>query len=820
MRKFLIILFSIAFTWAACTGKKSKQSKQAFVQEIDSLGDVAFAAQYNNARACDSIAQIIYAKSEKKGYKKGIASAWFLKSAAQQQLGNYDLAIELAFKSLAIFIEIEDKKGKARVYNDIGIDYDFKASYVKAVKYYLKALEIFEQLNDAKGISNALNNMGLVYQNQKKYVEAREYHYKALNIAKEHKLGEAELNAMNSLGSVFIGLEEYNSALFFHQQVLKGDLKSGNKSHISYSYNNIGETYLQLKKYDTAIYYFKKSEKLKQELGNQRALANTWMNLGDVYIATKNYKKAEDYLRKSLEKSTKLGLLNTKRNIYALLYRLEKKRQNYSGALEYYVKAEKLENELNNGKKMAEISHLEKIYEVEKAQRITSEAESNARKTKQLAILYGGISLILFILLGSLWVVYRQKKRNTTILLNYQKQLEHKNQELEYKNKQVLAQKKEVETAFAARSRFLSFMSHEIRTPLNGITGLVDLLQAMNMLPEQKEYIEALKLSADNLLLLLNNILDLSRLEVGKIELEKRNINIPKYVNTQVTLFKASALLKGVELSSIIDKNIPNSLQGDGYRISQILTNLINNAIKFTRGGQVKVECNLVESKNNIHTVRFAVVDNGIGISKEKLKTIVEPFSQAEAHTTRKYGGTGLGLAIVQLLLDAMGSTLEIESEPKKGSTFFFTLNLPAYETPIISNGDIINPSGGEKLTHKKVLVVEDNETNVLVLTKVLANWEIQCDVANNGFTAIELANSNKYDIILMDLHLPKITGYETAQRIKTSGGINSQTPILAITAADEGEVEQHPHRQFLDGVMRKPLQPQTLLDEMYRLLT
>jgi signal transduction histidine kinase len=820
VHKVFAIIFSIALTWAGCTGKESQQKKQAYAQEIDSLVDTAFALQYNNAYACDSIAQIVYTKSQETNYKKGIANAWFLRSAAQQQFGNYDSAIDLAFKSLAVFIELNDDKGKARVYNDLGIDYDFKASYAKSIRYYLKALEIFEKLEDARGISNALNNIGLVYQNQKRMGEARGYHQRALDIAEKNNLEGAVLNAKNSLGSVFMELGDYDSALFFHQQVLDADLESGNKSYISYSYNNIGEAYLKKKEYDTAIAYFEKSKKLKKELGNRRALANTLMNLGEAYIVTKNYDEAKRCLNKALIITTDIDLPEKRQEIFELLHRLAFEKGNYKQSLVYFKEVAKIRRVINHDKKMAEISRLEKNYEVEKAQRITTEAESKARRIKQLAVIYGSVAIALLILLGSLWVVYRQKKKTNVILLDYQKELENKNQELEIKNKLVLAQKKEVENALAARSRFLSFMSHEIRTPLNGITGLVDLLQAMSMLPEQKEYMEALKLSSDNLLLLLNNILDLSRLEVGKIELEKRTVNIPKYVTDQVTLFKASAVLKGVELNFDIDKNIPSKLEGDGYRISQILTNLINNAIKFTRGGRVRVECNLVESKDNIHTVRFAVVDNGIGISKEKLKTIVEPFSQAEAHTTRKYGGTGLGLAIVQLLLNAMGSTLEIESEPKKGSTFFFTLNLPTYETPILSEeGEEVVISDTIELAGKKVLVVEDNKTNVLVLTNVLSNWKIKYDVANNGFIAIELAENNKYDIILMDLHLPKITGYETAYRIKTASSVNSKTPILAVTAADESEIEQNPHKQYLDSVMFKPVQTQVLLDNINKLL-
>ncbi len=821
MRKVLAILITIALTWAGCNQQNNHQTTPNFAQELDSLSDKAFELQYNDAFACDSIAQIIYDRSRANNYKKGIANAWFLKSSAQQQLGNYDSAIAFAFKSLTVFTEIGDKKGQARVYNDLGIDYDFKADYSEAVENYLKALKIFEELNDTKGISNALNNIGLVYQNQKNLNEARTYHQRALTIAKQNNLDGPKFNAMNSLGSVFMALGDYDSALFYHQNVLEADLQSGNKSYISYSYNNVGEAYLNKKEFDLAILFFEKSKKLKEELGNQRALANTLLNLGDAYIGLKDYETAKKYLHDGLIITNKLDLPEKRQEFFEQLHRVAYEKGNYKQALVYYKQVEKIKSTISHDKEMAEISRLEKNYEVEKAQRIISETESGAKINKQLALLYGSLAIILFIVVGSLTYSYYQKKKTNNTLIQYQETLEHKNKELEEKNAVVLAQKKELESALAARSRFLSFMSHEIRTPLNGITGLVDLLLAMPMMPDQKEYMDALKQSADNLLLLLNNILDLSRLEAGKIELEKRNLNLKKLLENQETLFKASALLKEVDLTLEVDEDIPKNLNGDGYRITQIIANLVNNAIKFTRKGWVKLECLHIKEENNLHTIKFAVKDNGIGISKEKLKSIVEPFSQAEAHTTRKYGGTGLGLAIVQLLLDAMDSTLEIESEPQKGSIFSFQLVLPSYETPILAEGQNgIAKNDIEKIKGKTVLVVEDNTTNILVITKVLASWQIEYDVADDGFKAIEYANEKKYDVILMDLHLPKITGYETAQRIKTVDNINKETPILAITAADESEIEQHPQRHFLDRVMFKPVQTQILLDNINKLTT
>lgn len=814
-----IVLVSVLLTAVTgCSREEGVGGKESKVKKIDNLVDSAFALQYNDALACDSLADIVFAQSEKLNYTKGIANAWFLKSCTHQQLSNYDTAIELAQKALNIFIKIGDEKGQARIYNDLGIDYDFKANYAKAIENYLEALKIFERIGDTRGQSNAYNNIGLIYQNQNNFKEAVDYHKKAKQIAENNNYEDGVLNAMNSMGSAFKELGNYDSALFYLQKVLDADIKSGNKSYIAYSYNNVGEAYLKLGEYETAISYFEKSEKIKEELGNRRALANSLLNIGEAYIGLHEFESAESHLNDALAISNELQLVETQQAVFELLHRLEVQRQNYKQALSYYKQAKKVEAEIGNDKGMAKISRLEKDYEVDKAQHLAEKSETEAKVSRLLSLVYGGVAIVLLILLGAVWVGYRQKKQSNKILLEYQEKLHQQNAELEEINKKVVAQKKETEQALAARSRFLSFMSHEIRTPLNGITGLVDLLLAMPMMPDQKEYMEALKQSADNLLLLLNNILDLSRLEAGKVELERGRVNFHKIIKDQAILFKASAQLKDVKLSYKVDENVPESLQGDGYRINQILSNLINNAIKFTREGEVRLECSLVKNVEEKVTVKIAVVDNGIGISKENIKTIIEPFSQAETHTTRKYGGTGLGLSIVQLLLDAMGTQLEIESEPNKGSTFSFILTLPTYEAPFFVEERAFTQADVEEVAGKKILVVEDNTTNILVLTKVLSSWRVEYNVADNGFKALEYAEEKKYDIILMDLHLPKITGYETAQRIKTSNGINSKTPILAITAADDSEIQNHPQKHFLDDVMYKPVQTRVLLYNIKKL--
>lgn len=626
---------------------------------------------------------------------------------------------------------------------------------------------------------------------------------KALAIAQATGNEEGVSNVLNSLGANYTDQGNYDSALSYFSQLLRRDLSSGNKSYISYSYNNVGEAYIGLGNYDAALENLTKSRKLKEELGNRRALANTLENIAEVKIHLKEYNEAEALLHEAVAISKELDLPEYLKEGYNLLHQLYTQKADYRQALEYYKLAGSVRSGINYDKKMAEISQLEKEYSVEKAKRTVEEARHQGEISRLLALIYAFVILLLLLFSVSLWIGLRQKQKNNKALLQYQQQLEEQNKQLEEKNRQV-------EDALAVRSRFLSFMSHEIRTPLNGITGLVELLRQQPYLPEQEEYIDALKRSADNLVLLLSNVLDMSKLEMGKIVTENIEFNIRKIFKDLVVLYKASAAQRENTIEADIDAAVPERLQGDPYRITQILSNLISNAVKFTKNGRIIVRCSVAGHLEERYNLVFEVIDTGIGIAAEQLENIMEPFAQAENHTTRQYGGTGLGLSIASGLISVMGSKLHVQSKLGEGTRFYFHLSLPQYTLPVFKTG-YIPPTSDKAIEGKTILVVEDNTTNILLFTRLLASWRTTYDVAENGQKAIEFAKNRRYDIILMDLHLPGITGYATAEKIKTTEGLNNNTPILAITAADAQEVAHHPLRHYLDDVMYKPLKYEEL---------
>jgi signal transduction histidine kinase len=808
LRVVVLVIVCVVATLCGC-GKGSVESAKTGNPKkvsIDSLVDVAFDMQYNNPQAGDSLAGFVMFLSQKESYKRGIALAWFLKSSIQQQLGNYDSAILLAEKSLQIFIKINDEPGIARCYNDIGINYDFKAYYDSAITYYLKALALYDEQNDTRGKTNAYNNIGLIYQNQGNFNDAATSYRKAYNIALKNNHEDSRLNALNNMGSNFIDLENYDSALKYFNELLEEDLKTGNKSYISYSYNNVGEAYLGLGDYDRARVFLNKSKALKEELGNKRALANTLKNLGELSLKTYEYDDAAKHLTQAVQIATELGVPEIQKESYDLLQRLSIQKGDYKTALEFYKKADQIKDEISYDKKDAEISKLIKDFEVEKARNQLAKSAQTSQTNRLLAMVYGFVIIVLLLLLVTAWLVLRQKQKNQLAMQQYQQKLEEQNKVLEEKNSLINQQKKELEIALAAHQRFLSFMSHEIRTPLNGISGIVGLLETQPMLPEQEEFIDALKQSSDNLMLLLNNILDLSRLEIGKLDIESIAVDIHKLLNQQATMYKAGAMLRNTSLEVVVDENIPAKLLGDPYRIAQIIANLLGNAIKFTRNGTIVLHCKLVEKDEEAAKIIIEIADTGVGIPEDQIENIMKPFTQAETYTTRKYGGTGLGLTIVNRLLQLMGSQLNVTSTLGEGSRFYFELNLPIYKAPLLSEGPLPNVELTGGLKGAKILVVEDNTTNVLLITRLLASWQTEYDLAENGYKAIEFAEQKQYDIILMDLHLPKMSGYEAAEKIHNHTELNRNTPILAITAADESEVKNHPLRQFLTKVMYKPV--------------
>ena len=401
--------------------------------------------------------------------------------------------------------------------------------------------------------------------------------------------------------------------------------------------------------------------------------------------------------------------------------------------------------------------------------------------------------------------IYDDKKKQIGLVAVAVDMTSHIRQENKLQN-----EKEKAEQLAVARKDFLATMSHEIRTPLNVVIGMTRLLRDSQPRQDQEEYLKSLQFSANHLLTIINDILDMAKIEAGKIKLEQVDFNIEEVLDGMLKAYAVKAKEKGLELNIDIVEDVPPWLVGDQVRLTQILSNLISNAIKFTKEGFVYVKLRAQRRSDQLYGLHFDVVDSGMGISQDKLEQIFERFTQAKEDTTRRFGGSGLGLSICKKLVEIQGGEISVRSEEGVGTTFSFSIDYPVSRQDHLIEDTKVNVS--YPLENVRLLLVDDDEANCIVATSFLMKMGIsKVTTAVNGEEALYMVQKAPFDIVLMDLQMPIMNGYEATQSIRKLGDIYRQLPIVALTADVVSDVREKVLAAGMNDYLSKPFDPDEL---------
>lgn len=701
------------------------------------------------------------------------------------------------------------------VYLAVGAGYKELNNHNQSLNYYLQALEVAEKSKDSRMIGMALFYIGSHYQYNEQYTKALEYINKALPIFKS-------INDSLRITETVVQLGIINKELGNFEQAEK-NIKAGydfakRNNKILLQSIALGQLSLLRSKqgrHQEAIQYLLEN---RENLEETNAMADYYWMTGNEYLALKDYHKALDNYLEGLPIAIEDSLPHIIADYYDMMSEAYAGIKDFDKAYSYARQSMLMKDTIYDVEKQDQLIEMQTQYEsnkkdkeinlLNKDKQLKEEEASHQKLIRNISIASLVLVLMfLFLLLNRYYI----KKRTA--------------EQLEEKNKLIEKEKDRAEQSEKFKSQFLANMSHEIRTPMNAVIGMSNLMEDTRLDEKQRRYLNAIKNSSENLLVIINDVLDLSKLEAGRMELEKTPFRLDDVLNTVHTTLRYKAEEKGLHFTISKDKNVSNYLIGDPSRLVQVLLNLAGNAIKFTEKGvvELKVQSSNFIDENNTktlnlehQTLNFSISDTGVGIPKEKLSTIFEAFKQASEGTSRKYGGTGLGLSISQQIIQLHGSHIEVESQQGKGSVFSFTLK---YGIATEEQFEKVNykheVENFDFLKGTKILLAEDNVYNQEVAVQSLIRWvnNLQIDIAEDGKRVLELLSKNNYDVILMDVQMPGMDGYEATKHIRKDFSDDKKNiPIIALTASATREEINAGFDAGMNAYIAKPFKPSELL--------
>lgn len=669
---------------------------------------------------------------------------------------NYKQSIKLSEKALKQALKINDHRLTALAYNSIAGVLEEIQEEDRALTFYKKAIfHISKSQNDTLK-TWFYNNIGNVYQYTKKDPKlAYENYAKSLYYAEKFK--DTASIVMTKLNLTWYYFNEKKSLeAIKHLDFAEKNIDQMRYPDIEVFLNTLlGNKFKFLKDYSKADFYYKKAIEISEENEVVSNMADSYKTYADYLFEVKDFENAYHYLDKHLLAKDKF-------------LSLEKVKNTEIGVMSIELK--------------------EKDREISKIQNERQLQSDNYKKSKIIVILF---MIFIFIMSLLLYTMYRNNQFKKRI-----------NDHLSKKNEELEEAKKKAEEASKLKTQFISTISHELRTPLYGVVGITNMLSDEHKELANSPLVSSLKFSARYLLSLVNDLLQINKIEEQKVVLENLTFNITDEIETVASSLSFIAERNGNQVIVDVDPNIPEYLIGDKLRLSQILMNLTSNALKFTSKGKVYISVFLEKKNGNSCYLNFKIQDTGIGISENDLEKIFDKFVQIDRKED-DYQGAGLGLSIVKKLIELFNSDITVTSKENEGTAFTFTI---AFESDEAKVREIINNIHVDlsNTPHYKVLIVEDNKINQLVTKKIMDKSNYECVIVDNGYAAIDILEKQHFDVILMDINMPLINGFDTTRKIRKNGII---IPIIALTAFAKDEVTDEALASGMNDILIKPFE-------------
>lgn len=675
----------------------------------------------------------------------------------------------------------------------------------KSLMFAKKALR-YAHINDNNElIAKSYNLIGLNFEEFSDFRKAIGFYKSGLNYANKTENDTLKGWLHGNLGNVYCYRKiDFKKGIKHYTKGLEYSRKIKSEYEIMYASLNIASAYFSIGDYINGKIHLKNAEKLVLKSDEIEAKI-TFNSLNGSYFSSKNdFEKAEHFYKITLalcNEDKPEVIEGTVLEVYNDIADMYSKKKDFEKAYEYQLKYDVLKDKFYNEDRTKAVKteglHVELDEYKRKINEIEADIDIKSHKIKRTKIVITLFIIIFLVLLLLLLTFYKTNKFKKKI-----------NLELVKVNESLLIAKEAAEESTKLKSQFVSTISHELRTPLYGVVGITNMILDEHKELKDSPYLNSLKFSAKYLLSLVNDILQINKIEENKIVLEEMTFNISDEINSIISSLQFIAEKHNNKFVFEFDTEIPEYLIGDKLRLSQIFMNLISNALKFTKNGEVQISANLVKVEGKMNFLQFKIKDDGIGIAEDDRDKIFDKFVQV-GRKVEDYQGTGLGLSIVKKLIELFNSEIIMESKVGSGTSFTFTIG---FEADTLKTINIINDFEVDLSTNEifNVLVVEDNKINQMVTKRILENNNFKCIMVDDGLKALALLEKETFDVILMDLNMPIISGFETSKRIREMG---IKIPIIALTAFSKEEVTEEVIASGMNDIIIKPFEPTKLFE-------